>query len=493
MTLFMPIQPEPASRIYSGKKFYELRKFRPPTTGFVYLYETRDETATVQAIRGGFFFRDFLDLPLDKLWARVGERATSRERFIRYFGPKHKHGIALAIERAEQLANPVTIPILQQIQPGFELPRGLWTYHSVAADSPVIRYLDNLPRVAIIKHPEVSTNHQSSNLSVARLDSMQDANLFRELYSLYVQPNYPESEDYAQLIVNVHNLRDDPFGYFTKRKTIWVFRNGARIVGFTVATEKRGGSVKFGPTVLIPKERGHGIATAFRLLVERQYPNARKAYNTLPDDNLAALRYVTRAGYQVEAHLRKHYRPTGGELVVGKLLKESSPPPIMLPLARPRGTLRMTDGVNLPPNELSAAVTSFLSSFYDEVDDSFVAGLLSGMRHSFSLSHKSKRLFLAVRGHGAAGLLIATPKRGGALKCSPLVVAGEDPECLRLLLEAAATAFPNRVISRTYLHIPLLVPWMIESTIKVGFQCEGLLREPYRTGVDLVALGRLPK
>jgi predicted transcriptional regulator len=490
MTLFMPIQPEPASRIYSGKKLYELRKFRPPETGFVYLYESRDETAAVQAIRGGFLFRSFLDLPLEKLWARVGEKATTREKFFRYFGPRHKSGVALVIERVERLVAPVRLEELRAIDPGFALPKGLWTYFPTSSSSPVVEHLDGLPRSRTIVHEENSPDAINAGLSVSPLADKSEEELFAELYKLYVVANYPDSEDYVDFVVRIHRSDHDRFGYFTKRKTIWTLAKEGKPIGFTVVTEKRGGSIKFGPTVIVPVERGRGVGTAFRLMVEKQYPEARKSYNTLPDDNLAALRYVIRAGYRVEAHLSEQYRRRSGELVVGKMLNPPSAFPRLMIGEVIGGDLSIVDGRDLAPDVFDRCVTNLLRHYYSEVDSGFVTGLINAMAGQGSLATKYKRVFFAMRGNTAAGIAIVTPKRGGALKCSPLMTSGEDRECMRSLLDAVEKPFADRGIRKIYIHVPLLAAWMLDTALSLGFIPEGILREPYHPGIDVIALGR---
>jgi predicted transcriptional regulator/RimJ/RimL family protein N-acetyltransferase len=490
MALFMPIQPDPASRIYSGKKLFELRKFRPPETGFVYLYESRDETARIHAIRGGFYFEEYLDLPLDKLWARVGERATSHERFFRYFGTRHKHGIALAIRRVEILTKSVSLDELAHIDPGFGLPKGLWTYHVVSDSSRAVRFLNALSRRNVIDHESILRPRDVESLRVVPLASREEESRFRELYDLYVKPNYPDSGDYVDFVIRIHSKGSDPFGYFTKRKTIWtLFRNEA-VLGFTVATEKRGGSVKFGPTILSPEFRGQRIGSEFRLLVEKEYPNARKFYNTLPDDNLAALRYVLRADYYVEAHLRRQYRSDRGELVVGKLLKPAASMTAAPIWSLPVGESVIQDAREISRPQLEITIVELLSHFYDEVDSSYVKGILAAMEGPFSLSKKTKRVFVAKHGGIASGIIIATPKRGGALKCSPLVIRGEDVGSLQQLLDAAFQAFPERRFHKVYCHLPLMASRLIRTAVELGFKHEGLLKEPYKRGVDLMVLGR---
>lgn len=330
---------------------------------------------------------------------------------------------------------------------------------------------------------------RSSSLAVHPLEPAEK-NLFRYLYETAVRPYYShDTKDYADWILSTHFSQEHRAGYFTKQKTIWVMYSGGRPCGISVATEKRGGSIKFGPTALLPASRGHGFGTQFRLLLERQYPNARKYYNTLPSINSAALSYVLRAGYSVEAHLPGQYE-NHGELVVGKIARPGHTLYPKHPTYPPSITTRLVDAGRLSLEKLSELVPPLLSDWYDEIDAGFVTGLAHGFHSDLSFSQKSKRGAILLRGNRAAGLIVVTPKRGGSLKCSPLVIRNVTSESLGKLLEFASSCFFPLNFRRHYLHIPLMSTELLRHVLAAGFKPEGILREPYKSGVDLVALGR---
>jgi predicted transcriptional regulator len=112
--LFLRILPEPASRLYSGVKTYELRKYVPRHTGFVFLLET----GTKNAVTGCFYFSNYLVDTIDHLWDQVGTKATSRERFDAYFATKEV-GVALAVIAVTQLEHPIPIQEIHRRFPGF--------------------------------------------------------------------------------------------------------------------------------------------------------------------------------------------------------------------------------------------------------------------------------------------------------------------------------------------------------------------------------------
>jgi hypothetical protein len=316
--------------------------------------------------------------------------------------------------------------------------------------------------------------------------------LFSHLYNSFVKPYYPECEDYAERVLAVHSQGRDVYGYFTVAKRIWTFLDNQEPIGFTVTTEKRGGSIKFGPSVLAVPNRGHGLGLAFRLLVETHYSEARKYYNTLPEENASALKYVVKAGYRVEAHLQKQYRIQHGELVVGKIVRTTSlqhPAITIADMTSER--LQLVDGENLSFGELRSAIVHLLSPWYDDIDDGFVEGVRSGMESGSDLSKKAKRVMVGYRSGIPTGIVVATPKRGGSLKCSPLIVARQDTESVRQLIESALLCFPDGQHRKVYSHIPLSAPWLIEGLSRLGFKPEGVLREPYKAGVDMIVFAKM--
>jgi hypothetical protein len=99
---------------------------------------------------------------------------------------------------------------------------------------------------------------------------------------------------------------------------------------------------------------------------------------------------------------------------------------------------------------------------------------------------------VAADNSGPIAMLVATPKRGGALKCAPLACIVDDSSVLSKLLDAATNrAFPGAVFRKLYSHVPLLDGWLIEELKHLGFSAEGVLREPYLPGVDMIVMSDL--
>lgn len=486
MVLFLPIKPEPAARIRSGVKWFELRKARPPATGLVYLLETSDETARVDAIRTAIVTEPHISLPLEALWDRVGTFATSKKRFDSYFGSKYRYGVAIPISETQLLAESVTASELNAIDPNFAIPNRPWTYYEVPDDSPAALHLGAISRADTLHAPAATGIPDLSNIKIEPLESESDENHFRELYRRAVEPYYRDTDGYIDRIVQAHESGMDRFGYFTRRKDIWVLKLNKETLGFTVATVKRGGSVKFGPTMIEPLHRGSSLGSAFRLLVEARYPEARKFYNTMPAKSDAALRYALNAGYQVEAHLVRQYGLTSDDLVVGKVpVAAAKGDPIdSLP-----GVYQVAQAASID-EPMTTWFIDLLAPHYGDLGAAFVEGIERGLSISIDdLGRKPKRLLLANAGALVVGACVLSPKRGGAFKIGP--IAAEDRQAVQDLLTAAVDLNELKGMRKAYIHVPLLEsPWL-EACLALGFRPEGILREPYKSGVDLVVLGRL--
>lgn len=494
--LIIPIKPEPASRIRSGRKWFELRKTRPPQAGTVYLLETSDGRQAVDAIRTCIITENHLSLPIEELWKRVGTFATSRPKFDKYFGGKYKYGVAIPIKETQILAESVDPATLQEIDSTFRVPEWPWTYYEIDDDSPAGRYLASISRKqSLHPPPETGIVWDKDSLTVRPMRT-NEADQFTDYYGQFVEPYYKGTEGYVDSVLASHVSGFDQHGYLTTAKTVWAFLLAEDVIGFTVATLKRGGSVKFGPTIIHPSFRGLKLGSAFRLLVEDQYPNARKFYNTLPAGSDAALKYVLQAGYRIEAHLEKQYGRYSNELVVGKVrLSGSSPPMVDVPDFDDR----LTETPSLSIENISdiaaddtPAMLDLLANSYANVDASLIESLRHGLLQEWTeLSRKPKRVLVARAGKDLAGIAILTPKRGGAVKCSPIASMRDHPDAIGALLHRAIELIDPKFHHKLYIHLPVLNREEIRQALARNFVIEGILREPYREGVDMVPMGRI--
>jgi GNAT superfamily N-acetyltransferase len=138
-----------------------------------------------------------------------------------------------------------------------------------------------------------------------------DLDLFKNIHSATIGQLYPYSTLLtAESLIIKHKLGVDPNGYFTLKKTIWkAVGQDNQVLAFTVITEKRGGSIKSGPMLVLPRYREQGVASGFIVRVEEEYTSRgyRKAYLTGNVKSKATFFAAINAGYKIEIHLKDHY------------------------------------------------------------------------------------------------------------------------------------------------------------------------------------------
>ncbi len=100
--LILKILPEPVSRIYSGVKKFELRKYVPRHSGIMFLLET----GNLNAISGCFYFNKYISDTVPNIWKKVGEKATKKYKFDKYFRGKD-FGVAIEIIDFEKFDKPI--------------------------------------------------------------------------------------------------------------------------------------------------------------------------------------------------------------------------------------------------------------------------------------------------------------------------------------------------------------------------------------------------
>ncbi len=158
---------------------------------------------------------------------------------------------------------------------------------------------------------------------VLRPLELRDLPTFVELVIQENGTRYPDSGEALALQL----LPDDrgiiplsPFGKSTARKHVLAFYRKRELLAFTVATEKTDYSVKFGPSVVLPKYRGRGIGPLMRLTAESLF--ARQGYGTFfstcQASNRPVRKYLSKIGYRAIGRLDAHYAPWVAELVFVK-------------------------------------------------------------------------------------------------------------------------------------------------------------------------------
>lgn len=334
------------------------------------------------------------------------------------------------------------------------------------------------------------------DLGLVRMASFAPREDREDFLSLLLEhlPLYYEDVDasFGQSIVTTHLLGYDPVGHFTKTKTIYKVTYDDLRIGYTVVTEKRGGSIKIGPTVLYEGWRGLGIGTHLRSIISREYAarHFRKAYSTVADNKIDSFRYLVKSSYSVEAHLRYHYSAGHGELVFGQLLGPSS----FGRLAEPRMETVGRVHIDHQTDGRRAQVQDFLlrgmADAFSGVDSSFVQDLFRAeQRGQERFADKGKTVFVARAMERICGIAITTSKRGGATKVSPLLASA--PAVAAALMEDVYHHYQQHGGRKVFVIVPYHHLWLIRALTQGGYTCEGLLREPYKRGVDMRVMSQL--
>jgi RimJ/RimL family protein N-acetyltransferase len=320
-------------------------------------------------------------------------------------------------------------------------------------------------------------------ISVSNSLENTDFELFVKWFESNISHIYPYSTSLtAESIVKKHIKGFDEDGYFTKRKTIWKgVDEASEPMAFTVVSEKRGGSIKFGPTIVSKNERGKGVGSIFRKNVEEYYSSVgyRKAYSTTNLDNLPAIRYILKIGYKIELHLRNHYTFGKDELVLSKSIGSGSIP--LIP------NIAAYDGV--PP-----FLMNYLNAYYTEIDATFFDNLNRAVTNNkikdeeFFIQKKKYLHQSVVDGQYA----IVTPKRGGCAKVFPLILGKKTEKAKKFIFELL-DKFDSFEIHKFYTFVPLNELENISSLQSIGFEIEGIISSPYKVGINLLVLSLFKK
>lgn len=318
--------------------------------------------------------------------------------------------------------------------------------------------------------------------SVSQELCKSDLILFHDLHHKFISQLYPySSSKTAESFVNSHNKNYEEHGYFTLRKKIWKCIVNNIVVGFTVVSEKRGGSIKFGPTIIVPEFRGQGVGSSFRNLIEKEYEafGYRKSYSTTNFNNVSAINYILRIGYTIEAHLKDHYEIGKDELVLSKFLK-------------PKKKLLQNSGILGEISSTEKLMYDNLSEYCENIDSTFFSNIRNSLIDSLK---KDERLFvnknrkIFVVNNFAIALTI--PKRGGCVKISPLLLSNNKIENEKLIDQVFS--FYKKYFHKIYTLIPMSSKETIAFLEGFGFFIEGSILEPYKKGAHLLILSRFLK
>jgi GNAT superfamily N-acetyltransferase len=317
------------------------------------------------------------------------------------------------------------------------------------------------------------------NISISINLTDADFQKFKDFFEETIMSLYPNSTlKTAESIIEKHKLGFDDKGYFTKKKTIWKgideFDN---VVAFTVISEKRGGGIKFGPTMVDKEKRRQGIGSTFRSLVENHYRDLgyRKAYSTTNVKNYAGIYYILKIGYKIEVHLTKHYSKTADEIVLSKMLN-------------PTNNEERVSIINNSPKHIA----DYMTKYYDDIDDMFFENInqTATDNHTFTENHYIDKMKFLFKNDLDKLYAVVFPKRGGCAKICPLIFNNNENYNLDFI-HNLIEFYRNTPVHKLYTFVPVEKHSDICLLKKAGFYTEGIIAEPYKKNVDLIMLSYL--
>jgi len=475
--LIISILPMHVDRIFQGTKLFELRKTLPATQfRRVYLYETRSGKGIV----GCFDVKKVYDsVPLDELWETVGVLGTTKERFDAYFSGRET-GCAIEIANPIKFREPVIPPTLKNKKPNFSAPM---SYVILASSEKLYSYLE-AKRVEEMGRSEISL----------RLIQPQEFNSFNRVVTEEISKNYDEiTKKFAESILKTHAMGYDPNGIFSRSKEVYsVIARPNQLVGFTTITYKIGGSAKTGPTILFEEFRCRSYGKAIRREIEAicRVKGVRKLYCTCADNQSRVLRYLLNGGMKVEAHLADHYSARHGEFVLGKMLEASSAI-CQCPGRRISDAAGLAGPTDFDQAGLADAVAGLLQGGGYDVDEARAAQIAGSAIVGSERSYEDKPLnMVCLQSAGrCAGFVILIPKRGGSAKG---IVASETnhAESVTAMIREAEERMRRSGRRKLYINHNIHDHFIIDVLVLIGYQIEGVLRQPYRAGIDHAILSK---
>jgi predicted transcriptional regulator len=487
-----------ADQIYSGEKEYEFRK-TPLPNGIEYVVLMENGT---RKVTGGFTIKDVHEESVPDLWEKYGQDLSEEDRFFSYYSSWDR-GLAIEIDTPEQYEEPLDVSDLENTDPGLKVPD---RFHFVYIPNQTLRRISSQSNAVSKLLPDskettldryASDHPNEGDLNFRPMESSEEEE-FRELFS-----KSPVPDDYADIsqgfidhIIESHNLGEDPFGYFTLKKKVYSLFANEELIGFTTITKKRGGSVKFGPTMIKESERGKGYGPKLRKLIDSdlRHSGIRKTYSTIPETASNAFKYLISSGYKVEAHLHKQYTEDHSELVFGKVLQGENPPDNANIYREQVEEVDFEIGSD-KVEDFQMFVKERAEPWYDEIDDSFVNSVQQaeerGLESEFS--KKGKRVYIGHQNAQTSCIAISSKKRGDSVKVSPIFssISGESlTEFIDFFEEDIEQAAGAR---KVYTHIPTLDSELHTILRQKNYQCEGVIREPYKPGIDMLVMAKMLK
>ncbi|WP_135855172.1 hypothetical protein [Halorussus salinus] len=492
--ILLSIDPQFSEEIFSGKKEYEFRKpSLPKDLSYVVLMENG-----YRHIVGGFSVGSVYEGEIASLWENFGKDISVKDRFMSYF-EGWETGLAIEVDEIDKFEEPISVEDITKVDDELKVPN---QFSFIYLTDRSLRLLaehsnligDFLPNTTLYDWIDGKEKEGESELDF-RLMVPEEEDQFRKLFSESPVPSeYADITDsFIDHIVQTHEEGEDPYGYFTKKKEIYTLLVDNQVAGFSVTTWKRGGSVKYGPTMLKTEYRGRGLGPQFRERLDKKLKekNVRKTYSTIPETAHQVLTYLLKSGYKTEAHMINQYSEDHSELVCGKLLRSGSPQANIHPTRESIEDLEFSIGSS-ESNEFEQFILESMEPWYNEIDDSFVKSVQKAENRELESEYhkKGKRVYIGGKNDQIECVTIASLKRGGGIKISPFLTRVTGESITKFLEFVENDLREVQGARKLYTHVPLLDSELLSFFTRNGYGREGLIREPYKEGIDMVFLGK---
>lgn len=481
-SIFLTIRPMHAKAIYAGKKRAELRKSFPANDiKLVFLYETKP----VEAVTGAFIVQFARKMAVDKIAATSPRFGVGSDRVEAYFG-KRQDGWLVSIAAAIKFTQKVKISELQRINHRFHVPQVFTYLLSSEASSQLLqgRFMEEIGKQKLLK-----------------MAPLRKANVlkFRDIVLSEVSKNYEEIDDkfLEQLLDSEQEGRA---AFTTTKKEVLEVRLKNELAGFSVLSWKNYGAVKTGPTALFPSYRGFGLGQLVRQNIYRRASRgkARKVYCTCPSTATGTLNYLLNSGMRIEAVLERHLHRDRDEYVLGYEVGTKGQRELFSwGVKVGERKLARIQTVSSESTELKKASRYFarhMAEWYFQPPKGFEANIEDGVRladEQADVSRKPKRLVIGSLANGRIAIaVLATAKRSDMVKLN--IVSDRDDrgiarKVLQWVVEQCSAA------RRVYCTVPVSASSTICALADIGFKTEGILRQPFVSGSDHMAMGLILK
>lgn len=283
---------------------------------------------------------------------------------------------------------------------------------------------------------------------------------------------------------------NDPEGFFTLAKEIFICEEYGEILGFFCLNYKRGQAIKLGPLIVSPTARGRGVGKfLFRYIDELcTAKKIRKIYATTSHLNEKVNALFSQNGYRQEALYPDQYKIASNEIIWGKIFIPDTAP------GQENNSLLINGDEEVsvrdfdPETDISylKKCEALYTTWHDDLGDDFIQSTLSGYHRgttSMDFQAKTKAILVACHGDMIHGMGVLSPKRGGAAKLYPFYGTSNSQQAI---IQRVVELKDEYGIRKIYSFCSVLDNNQRASFLKNGFAERGILVQPYKSNTRLV-------